>query len=194
MYELKKQARLIRLLRWLHRKIAVALFIFFFIISVTGILLGLKKNTGLLAPTQKGVSSNAADWLPLDSLTRLAVHYLRDSVSEYYSPAIDRIDIRPQKGIAKFIFRGHFKGLQLDCTTGELLLIETRKSDFIEKIHDGSLFDRIFNTPGEEIKLGYTFIMGMSLLMLVLSGFWLWYGPKKLRKQKKTVSHPKGQR
>lgn len=192
MYDLKKRARFIRLLRWLHRQVAIALFIFFFIIAVTGILLGMKKNTGLLAPTQKGVSSNAADWLPLDSLARLAVHYLRDSVSEHYSPAIERIDIRPKRGIAKFIFSDHFKSLQLDCTTGKLLLIETRKSDFIEKIHDGSLLDRIFHTPGEEIKLGYTFIMGLSLLMLVLSGFWLWYGPKKLRKQKKAGIQPKG--
>jgi hypothetical protein len=187
MISTNKQAKIIRMLRWLHRKVAITLFIFFLFTSITGILLGMKKNTGLLAPTQTGTSADPANWLPIDSLHRLAIGYLKDSVSPNLSAEIDRIDIRPKKGIAKFIFRNHFKGLQLDCTTGDLLLVETRKSDFIEKIHDGSILDKLFKTRGEEIKLGYTFIMGVSLLMLILTGFWLWYGPKKLRKQKKKL-------
>src|SRR5688572_19259202 len=184
----KKQARWIRRLRWLHRKIAIFLFVFFFIISVTGVLLGIKKKTGLLAPTQKGASSDPANWISMDSLKKNAISYLRDSVSPDLSPELDRIDIRPGKGIAKFVFVNHYQGLQLDCTTGKLLLIEKRKSDFIENIHDGSILDRIFGTGDEEVKVSYTVVMGVSLLLLVLSGFWLWYGPKRLRKSRKQHS------
>lgn len=181
----KKQARWIRYFRWLHRKIAIALFVFFFIISVTGVLLGIKKQTGLLAPTQTGVSSDLSSWLPVDSLQEMALGYLRDSVSNNLSTEMDRIDIRPQKGIVKFIFKDHYNSLQLDGTTGKLLLVEKRRSDFIENIHDGTILDRFFGTGGEQIKLSYTVIMGLSLLMLVLSGFWLWYGPKRLRKSRR---------
>lgn len=179
------QARIIRALRWIHRKIAIALFTFFLLISITGVLLGLKKNTGLLAPTQTGASGDLSTWLPIDSLTKLAIAYLRDSVSPDLSTDLDRIDIRPGKGIAKFIFKGHYNGVQLDGTTGGLLLIEKRKSDFIEDLHDGSILDDLFDLGDEPVKVGYTVIMGISLLMLVLTGFWLWYGPKKLRKSRR---------
>ena len=179
-----QQAKWIRRFRWLHRKIAIALFIFFLVISVTGILLGIKKQTGLLAPTQKGVSADLSKWLPADSLRKIANRYLLDSVSKDLSTDLDRIDIRPDKGIAKFIYKDHYIGLQLDCATGDLLSVEKRKSDFIENLHDGSLVDRLLGTD-EGFKVGYTVIMGLSLFMLILSGLWLWYGPKRIRQLKK---------
>ncbi len=185
MQDTKQQARWIRRLRWLHRKIAIFLFAFFLVISVTGLLLGIKKQTGLLAPTQKGISSDLGNWLPIDSLQKKANRFLRDSVPGNLSASIDRIDIRPDKGVVKFIYKDHFNGLQLDGATGELLSIEKRKSDFIEKLHDGSMLDKIFGTGGDPVKVSYTVIMGLSLLLLVLSGFWLWYGPKKLRESRK---------
>lgn len=160
------------------------MFVFFLILSTTGFLLGWKKKTGLLAPTQNGISSNPAEWLTIDSLHKLAVKYLYDSVDANLSGELDRIDIRPGKGIAKFVFIDHYWGLQIDCTSGEILLIEKRNSDFIEDIHDGTILDKIFGT-GENSMLGYTTIMGISLFMLTGTGFWLWYGPKHLRKTKK---------
>jgi hypothetical protein len=182
----KQQAKMVRYFRWLHRKIALALFIFFLLISISGILLGIKKQTGLLAPTQKGTTANLSKWLPADSLEKMAGKYLHDSVSAGLSTELDRIDIRPQKGIAKFIYLNHYWGLQLDCATGELLSIEKRSSDFIEDLHDGSLVDDLIGTGDEQFKVGYTVIMGLSLLMLILSGFWLWYGPKRIRYHKRT--------
>lgn len=186
MTAIKKQAKWIRASRWLHRKIAIALFFFFLLISATGVLLGTKKQTGLLAPTQKGSSADLSAWLPVDSLQKNANRYLRDSVSKDLSVELDRIDIRPGKGIAKFIYKNHYSGLQLDGTTGKLLSIETRSSDFIENLHDGSILDDLFGTGDEQIKVSYTVIMGLSLLLLVLSGLWLWYGPKRLRSAKRS--------
>ncbi len=185
MNDTKQQAKWIRWFRWLHRKIAIFLFVFFLIISITGILLGIKKQTGLLAPTQKGASSDPSTWLSIDSLQKNAARYLHDSISPDLSSELDRIDIRPGKGIVKFVFKNHYNGLQLDCTTGKLLLIEKRKSDFIENIHDGSILDKVFGTNKEQVKISYTVLMGFSLFMLILSGLWLWYGPKRLRKSRK---------
>jgi uncharacterized iron-regulated membrane protein len=180
----KSQAKWVRWFRWLHRKIAIPLLVFFFIISLTGLLLGIKKQTGLLAPTQKGASSDITKWLSSAELTAKATKYLHDSVSKDLSTELDRIDIRPAKGIAKFIYVDHYWGLQLDCTTGELLSIEKRSSDLIENIHDGSIVDKLLGS-NEKAKVGYTAIMGLSLLLLIISGFWLWYGPKKIRQQKR---------
>jgi uncharacterized iron-regulated membrane protein len=187
MKDTKQQAKWIRSYRWVHQKIAVPSFVFLFIIAATGLLLGIKKQTGLLAPTKEGSSKDLTTWLPIDSLSKIAVQVLHDSVDAQLSANLDRIDIRPHKGIVKFVFSDHYWGLQLDGTTGKLLHIEKRNSDLIENIHDGSILDRYLGS-GEGAKVTYTVLMGSSLLVLILSGFWLWYGPKRLRQLKKKKS------
>ena len=182
----KQQAKWIRLYRWIHRRLAIALFVFFLVIAVTGLLLGIKKPSGLLAPTQKGASADLSTWLPVNTLKLKAEKYLQDSISRDLSTNLDRLDIRPDKGIVKFIYKDHYWGLQLDGTTGQLLSIERRNSDFIEALHDGSIMDDLLGTSDEQIKASYMVITGLSLLLLIISGLWLWYGPRRLRKQKRT--------
>ena len=179
-------ASLIRIFRKIHRQIAIALFVFFLIISITGLLLGWKKNSfGLiLPPTAKGVSADLKTWLPFDSLQTIAVKVLHDSISPTLSPDLERIDARPSKGIVKFVFEDDYWEIQLDGTTGKTLQINRRTSDIIENIHDGTILDVLFNTKNDQFKLSYTSIMGLALLLLTASGFWLWYGPKRMRKLK----------
>lgn len=183
----KKQAKFLRGVRKIHRTLGAVLFIFFFFISVTGLLLGWKKNTGgiIQAKSYTGVSTDLKQWLPIDSLHTLACNVLRDSVSPDLSQELERIDVKKDKGMVKFIFVEDFWGIQLDGTTGKLLHIEKRRSDFIEKVHDGSILDYYLGTTGDQIKLIYTSIMGVSLLMFTITGFWLWYGPKRMRKVKR---------
>ncbi len=179
----KYQAAILRSFRKVHRTTGAFLFTFFFVIAVTGLLLGWKKNSGdyLLPKTQQGIAHNLKGWLSVDSLHKIAVHYLQDSVSSTASSSLERIDIRPEKGIAKFVFEENFIGLQLDGVTGQLLHIDKRRSDFIEKVHDGSILDLYFNNSGGILKLIYTTIMGLALLVFTITGFWLWYGPKRMR-------------
>ena len=99
------------------------------------------------------------------------------------SPELERIDIRKQKGMVKFIFEHHHWGIQLDGATGKVLHIGKRRSDFVENLHDGSIVDNALGTNGY-FKLFYTSVMGLALLTFVLTGFWLWFGPKRMRRSR----------
>ena len=160
----KKQAKIIRGFRKVHRVTGATLFLFFFVVSISGLLLGWKKNSNdyLLAKTHKGTSAELKEWLPIDSLYSNAKYYFKEHISKESLAEIDRIDIRKKDGTAKFIFKNYY-GIQVDGATGDLLHIERRRSDFIEGIHDGSFLDVYFNTSGNPIKLIYTTIMGLAL-------------------------------
>nr|WP_262493642.1 PepSY domain-containing protein [Maribacter hydrothermalis] len=180
----KNQAKILRLFRKVHRTTGAALFIFFFFISITGLLLGWKKHSGgiLLSKSYQGTSTDLKDWLSVDSLHTLANAYLLKSVSPELSTEIDRIDIRKEKGMVKFVYANHLWGLQLDGATGKILNTERRYSDLIEHIHDGSILDNYIGTSNNQIKVFYTTVMGIALLVFTITGFWLWYGPKRMRR------------
>jgi hypothetical protein len=181
----QQQAKLIRTFRKIHRTTGALLFVFFFFISLSGLLLGWKKHSaGLILPkSYKGTSTDLKDWLPLDSLHQNACKFLHDSISADISLDLERIDVRKDKGMVKFVFADSFWEVQLDGATGQLLVIARRRSDFIEKIHDGSILDYYLGTTGDYIKLVYTSIMGLALLTFTITGFWLWYGPKRMREK-----------
>lgn len=183
----QNQAKLLRNFRNIHRKTGALLFVFFFIISISGLLLGWKKHTnGILIPkTTQGTTSNFKDWLPIDSLYQSACLILHQEISPTLSLELDRIDLQKEKGVAKFIFTDHFWEIQMDGATGKILSIGQRHSDLIENIHDGSIFDDYLGTRNSPFKLIYTSIMGLALLIFTVTGFWLWYGPKQMRKSSK---------
>ncbi len=185
----RQGVRLLRAYRKIHRTVGVALCLFFFCIALSGLLLGWKKHmAGVILPkTSTGVSSDLSTWLPFDSLHQVALRTLRDSISPEFSPELERIDARPQKGVVKFVFLKHFWEVQVDGTTGAVLAINRRTSDIIENIHDGSILDFWLDTDDEQIKLAYTSVMGLSLLGLSASGFWLWYGPKRIRRKQRSA-------
>ena len=102
----QKQAKVLRIFRKIHRTTGALLFVFFFIVAITGILLGWKKNSNgiLLSESYKGSSTDLKDWLPIDSLHKNACIIFADSISPFLSQEIDRIDIRKNDGMVKFVF------------------------------------------------------------------------------------------
>jgi uncharacterized iron-regulated membrane protein len=178
----KKIAKTTRTYRKIHHYVGAVLFSFFLIISITGVLLGWKKHSGglILPKTAVGVSTNLSEWLSYDSLNTLATQALPTTLST----KLDRIDARPDKGIVKFVYKEHFTELQLDATTGKVLSVHQRTSDIIEQIHDGSILDFALGTGEGQIKLGYTTITGLSLFLLSVTGFFLWYNPIRMKREK----------
>jgi uncharacterized iron-regulated membrane protein len=165
----------LRKFRSLHHWIGISVVLFMFISAVTGILLGWKKDVDLLQPpTQPGRTSDVAEWVSYDQVVRSANHAL-DSV-RHETSGIERIDARPDKGIIKVVYVNYWE-VQIDGKTGKALSVAPRHADWIEHIHDGSYF-------GDGFKLIYTNYIGWGLLLMTVTGFWLWYGPRRIRKLK----------
>jgi len=144
--------------------------------AITGFLLGWKKNVELLQPaTQKGVNVELASYRPVEELAEAALMAV-DSLG-LTADNFDRIEYRPTKGIAKVIFDTGSWEVQVDATNLEVLSVAKRHSDWIEHIHDGSIISETFKVISMNI-------LGIGLVFLIVTGFWLWYGPKRIRSLK----------
>lgn len=184
----KKNKSLAKSTRWYrkyHRFVAIPLFVFIVIMSITGLLLTWKDELQLKPSTTTIESSGR----PLISLTEIEQHAIDYIDSLNLSKNIDRIDYRPSKGIAKVRFEDHFTELQIDCYTGAIISQKTRTADIIEMIHDGSIVGYIFNSEGKPTKLFYSTIIGFGLLFISFSGFWLWLKPKQIKRNKNKMSN-----
>jgi uncharacterized iron-regulated membrane protein len=177
------QARMLRLVRKIHRFTGLILVIFLLFIACTGILLGWKKHAGdlILPSTATGTTTDLSRWLPLDSLQNLSFQTFRKKKGPNEVFQVDRVDVRPDQGVVKFTFKSSLFEVQLDGASGELLKTGNRYADLVEKIHDGSILDQALGIKGGYIKLMYTSILGIGLLIFSVSGFWLWYGPRRMR-------------
>jgi uncharacterized iron-regulated membrane protein len=185
---INKLAAQTRWYRKIHRSIGIVAAFVLLLVSITGLLLAWKKNSGglLLANTQTGTHTQASGWLPIAALQSAAVAHLKAHHPDA-DTTIDRMEIRPEKGVMKVSFKHHYNGIQLDLATARLLLLEQRRSDFIEHLHDGSIIDKWMGGDGG--KLLYSTIGGLSLFTLVISGFFLWANPNRIRKLKQAKLH-----
>lgn len=147
--------------------------------AITGVLLSLKKDVSILQPpTEKGVSEVLSDWKPIHELSTLALNHLHDNITGSSNILVDRIDVRPTKGMAKVIFDDDSWEIQIDGVSGKVLSMGKRHSDWIEKVHDGSIISDAF-------KLVSMNVLGWGTMILIFTGAWLYYGPGVYRKRKR---------
>lgn len=169
-------ANLRRYRKW-HRYVGLTLSLLIGISSLTGVLLALKKDVDLLQPPTRSAQSQKRSWLPVEQITRQAQEALQQHKGTD-DVTVDRLDIRPDKGIAKVLFAHGYWEVQVDGYSGEVLSVARRHADWIEHVHDGSIVSDLF-------KLVSMHVLGIGLLVLVISGLWLWAGPIKIRRAKK---------
>ena len=179
----QQQAKILRIFRRIHRITGACLFFFFLFVSVSGVLLGWKKHSGdlILPKTYEGSTADLDQWLPISHLHNTALKTYQASISGTSAPQVDRMDIRASQGTIKFTFKDVYWEVQLDGATGEVLHVGKRNSDFIEQLHDGSYVDKLLGSGLGAFKLFYTTVMGSALFVFSVTGFWLWYGPKRMR-------------
>lgn len=176
---IQNKVKSLRWLRRIHRWMGIPLIVFFLVIGITSIFLAWKKKAELLPPTLK-TKVEQGEWISPAEMVRIAELEMEKRGE---SIGVDRIDIRPDKGVAKVTFKTHFTEVQLDGFSGEVLSVETRHSDWIEKVHDGSIVDYYFGGD-EAAKLTYSTLTALGLILMSLSGFYLWYYPKVIRRLK----------
>ena len=153
--------------RKIHRIGAVLIALPFLIVIVSGIVLQLKKDVTWIQPeTRTGTPSTLV--LSLDSL--LSISQSVDEAEIESWDDIDRIDIRPDKGIAKVRAVNHWE-IQIDTESGAIIQVEYRRSDIIESIHDGSWF-------ADPVKYWIFLPSAIIVLILWISGMYLYFLPK----------------
>ncbi len=163
-----------------HRKVASVLFIFFFFISITAILLGWKNLFATkiykLEGKQKMLQTSLKDWLPLDSLRSIAIVAFTDKMPSERNLKTESINARLDRGFVRFSFGSEYN-VQLNAMNGELQLIDKRAPEWILHLHSGELFDELLNI--KIFKKVYPTILGLALFFLTLSGFWMWFKTRK---------------
>ena len=142
-------------------------------------MLALKKDVALLQPpTNSGVSNILSDWRPIAELSEIATIYLHEQIPNSKHISVDKIDVRPSKGMAKVIFDDDSWEVQIDGVSGTILSIGKRHSDWIEKLHDGSIISDGF-------KLVSMNVLGFGALILIFTGGWLYFGPAIYRRRRR---------
>lgn len=163
-----------RATRKLHRWGAIITAIPMLLVILTGLMLQFKKQSVWIQPkTVPGTSRQlAVSWPDVLKATKSV-----DSAEVESWDDIDRLDVRPSKGVIKVRCNNRWE-VQLDSATGEVLSSNYRRSDLIESLHDGSFFS-------DYVKLYVFSANGFILLALWISGMWLWFLPIKAKSKKK---------
>jgi len=174
-----KITQLLRQFRKIHKVIGLTIAILLVISAATGIFLGLKKEFDFIQPpTLKGQSDQLSDWRPISELAEVAAKAFHKAHPDHSNTGIDRMDVRPSKGIVKVLFEKGWWEVQVDGSTAEVLSIKRRNSDWIEQLHDGSIISDGF-------KLVSMNVLGIGLLVMIFTGWFLWYGPRRYRRMKR---------
>jgi len=143
------------------------------IIICTGLLLQVKKQVSWVQPTElKGSGSEPA--ISFDRILESCRSVSEAGIRTWDD--IDRIDVRPSKGMLKVLARNRWE-IQLDSATGDVLQAAYRRSDVIESIHDGSWFH-------DAAKLYLFLPAGAILLVLWITGIYLFLLPIRVRRRK----------
>jgi len=164
-----------RLWRQVHYWLSLAVFIPAGIMFIAGIFLMLKKDIAWIQPpTTKAEIVNQIPDVSFEQLLLVTQAYEEVEINNWSD--IDRIDIRPNKGIAKIRAKSGYE-IQVDTATGEVLNVAYRRSDVIESIHDGSYFS-------DAVKRFIFLPTGILLIVMWGTGIYLFLLPRLRRKKK----------
>jgi uncharacterized iron-regulated membrane protein len=170
-----KRRSLTTLNRKIHHWGSIVVAIPLVIVLVTGVLLLLKKEfTWIQPPTVNGEQKGLA--LELDQILAVARTIPEAGIESWAD--VDRLDVRPGKGMVKVRAESSWE-IQIDANTGVVLQVAYRRSDLIESIHDGSFFS-------EYAKLWVFLPSALVLAVLWITGMVLFFHPYivKVRKNR----------
>lgn len=165
-----------RINRSTHKWGSIIIAIPFLIILVTGILLLLKKEFEFIQPSsEKGIGKQPT--ISFEQILDAAKSAKQANITTWQD--IDRLDVRPSKGIIKVQAKSNWE-VQIDASTGELLKTAYRRSDIIEQLHDATYWQ-------EQAKLWLTLPVAVTLLVISITGIILFFLPyyRRYKNQRK---------
>ena len=160
---------------WASAAIAVPLLI----VSVTGTILQLKKHSAWVQPPEQRGSMTT----PVIELSGILQALKQEpTLGVEHWGHVKRLDVRPDRGVAKAWLHTDYEA-QVDLGTGQILQVAYRRSDWIESIHDGSIF-------GDGVKLFVFFPAAVGLVLLWLGGMWMFIYPFIGRRRVRRAHQP----
>ncbi len=166
--------------RKIHRWGAIIIALPFLIVLISGIFLQLKKDVPWIQPiTQSGVQPSPE--ISFEQILETAKTVPQAEIQTWAD--IDRLDVRPTKGIVKVRAVNNWE-VQIDTYTGEILQTEFRRTNIIESLHDGTWFH-------DNAKLWIFLPSSIIVLVLWITGIYLFLVPylskRKNRKRFKDI-------
>ncbi|MBA3854530.1 MAG: hypothetical protein C0503_08950 [Gemmatimonas sp.] len=159
--------------RRFHRWGAIAVGLPFLVVIASGLLLQVKKQWSWVQPVEQRTA------VPVPGLAWETILAAAQSVPQAAVAGwedIDRLDVRPSKGIVKVITKSRWE-LQLALADGAVLQTAYRRSDLIEQLHDGSFF-------GDAAKLWIFLPSGIVVFVLWLTGLYLFFLPMLTKRKR----------
>ncbi len=167
--------------RKLHRWGAIAVAVPFLIVIATGLILQVKKQVAWVQPTEMKGSAGAPQ-VSLAAVFEAARSRPETGIQSWSD--IDRIDVRPSKGLIKVIGNSRWE-VQIDHATGAVLKTAYRRSDLMESLHDGSWFH-------DAAKLWIFLPSGVIVFALWITGIYLFLLPIRSRRARSRGDSLKG--
>lgn len=162
--------------RTIHKWGSIIIALPLLVVLVTGVLLLLKKQFSFIQPpTIKGQSAQPT--LSFEQILTVAKTVESAQISSWDD--IDRLDVRPSKGMLKVRSNNDVE-IQIDSGSGEVLHVAVRRSDFIESIHDGTFFEKNAN-------LWLMLPVALISIVLLITGIILFFVPYLKKKKRAKV-------
>ena len=170
--------RVFRTIWLLHRWLGITAGLVLMLVSVTGLLLLVKKDYAWIQPPAMTCAPGELE--DLQPLPRVFEAVFDLGLPEFRSvDDIARVDFRPEKRLHKVLSKHGNLEVQVCAITLATSAPRERRSDWIESLHDGSFFG--------DFAHGWVMpLVALLLLFLAGSGYVMWAVPKwrKWRKRR----------
>ena len=160
--------------RRIHYWLASAVAIPALVIFGSGVLLQVKKQVRWVQPAEQR-GTGGAPVISFDQVLAVARTVPEAGIQSWDD--VDRIDVRPSRGLLKLTSKSRWE-LQIDTGTGALLQSAYRRSDLVESIHDGSFFHPL-------AKLGLFLPVGICLVVMLATGIYLFWLPLHVKARRR---------
>ncbi len=173
-----------KLNRTVHNWLSIFVALPLLLVIVSGLFLMFKKDVDWIQPPSIRGQSDATPLVSHEELLRIATSVPQTAGLKWLD--FDRIDYKADRGMVKFMTIDGWE-IQVDTTNGTILSVAERRSDFFEKLHDGTYF-------GDWVKYYILIPSAIFLFTLWMSGLYMFIYPyfkraankrnKKLKSQK----------